>query len=166
MKRIPSIVVLPLLFLSPVLIVKPNADPLEEYKKGRIYLSAVERFELARQAIETTDDQAVLDAAFGDLAWYTTTPERCEEMLVILDEMIAKNERGREAFGLANILKARVLARLGRKEESQALFRRAISELWHKKAYMQFMSSLWDNRDNALAAIEEFRQQTSDEFNP
>ncbi|MFH1740509.1 MAG: hypothetical protein ABIH23_15990 [bacterium] len=143
---------------------RASADPADDYKQAARHMTVAERLELAKETVENSQDEAALSEAVSDLANFSLTPERNEAALAKVETLIRKCKRDSDLFGQTRLAKARILARMGQKDEAYGMFRQAVLEKSHKSTYGEFFTSLWENGDYALSGIEDYHRHTGDEY--
>ena len=153
-----------IIVLFPFNVPAADSDSGEAFLEASKRLPVAERIERAREAIRNSDDNAVVAEAVRDLAKFAVTPERAQNALVDIDALIAKSEGNPEVSHRANLARARLLARLGRIEESHSIFNRAVEERWSRDVFKRFYETLWETGQYALLAGSEYERHTTDEF--
>ncbi|HPA46504.1 MAG TPA: hypothetical protein PK395_12135 [bacterium] len=147
-----------------VVFTQENGLNADGYREQSRKLPIADRLELAKQTVLDSADEAVLSAAVADLAKYAITPERNEAALESVNLVLRKCSRDSDLYGQALLAKARLTARAGQKQEGYSLFRREIAECRQKSAYGEFFTSLWENGDYELSALEDYKRHTGDEL--
>lgn len=121
-------------------------------------LSAEDRFERNRLKLQQESDPEVLVKAAQDLVNFVHLSPTPEELINSLDQqisnLIGKNMKIYQDLAL---VKANILARIGRWNEAKTLFETAIQEKWPQslQSYLDCMTATGRNRERA---IEEFNR--------
>ncbi|HPA45033.1 MAG TPA: hypothetical protein PK395_04640 [bacterium] len=163
MKKIIVLTILAVL-CAPFAWAQTDAERANTFILESKHLPVAERIERATQTIQVSADQVVVGEAARDLARFAKTPERAEAALAELDALILKSSPGSYTFHWGNLAKARVLVRLGRKDEALAIFKAAINERWDKNVYREFFESFEETSDHVQLTLEEYNRTTSDSY--
>ncbi|MFH1740714.1 MAG: tetratricopeptide repeat protein [bacterium] len=152
------------LMFMPCVWAQTDAERAEAFILESKRLPVAERIDRAILTVQNSNDAVIVGEAARDLARFSKTPERAEFALAEIEALIGKSVADSEVFKRANLARARVLVRLDRKEEAQAIFKRAVVECWNENAYKEFFETFQENGDYGLMAIEEYKRQTADEY--
>jgi len=164
MKQLCLFITLIFPFPCSIVVAQTDAERVEAFILESKRLPVAERIQRASETMQVSDDQAVVGEAARDLARFSKTPERAQAALAEIDALIRKSSPDSHAFRWGNLAKARVLARLDRKDEALAIFRTAIAECWDKNVYREFFETCGEAGQFALMAVEEYHRQTGDEY--
>ncbi len=162
MKRVAILAVLAFVVPPLVLAAQAENDSAKAYKQKARRLPVEERVRLAMETIQASRDESVLGEAAWDLSLFAFSPEDAGAGLPVVESLIRRTDERTEVYGRANLAKARLLFRLGKKEESVAVFRRALNEQWYRYSYREFQETLRENGENIRAATEEYNVRAGD----
>jgi tetratricopeptide (TPR) repeat protein len=138
-------------------------DSVDGYKDYSKYLSAEERLKFARESITASQEEAVLGEAVQDLLKYGAGDEWNGKNLSMVENVIDKfRDKTSECYQELVLAKGKLLSRLGRCDESSALFDDAVKKKW-PHAMWRYSESMIDRGDLDKAALLEYNRICSKE---
>ncbi len=140
--------------------IKIGAQPSDENRLAEAQMPLNKQFDNASKVLESATDQEALTQALSDIVNLSQTPESRARAMEYIDEMIRKSSNSDDTIHQAQLAKARLLGRDGKKQEAAAIFKRAIAEKWNANVYREYYASLWENGDYVESAIDEYERQT------
>ncbi|HOE10332.1 MAG TPA: hypothetical protein PLQ35_02170 [bacterium] len=164
MKHVSLFITLIVLFPCSIVVAQTDAERVQAFILESKRLPVAERIQRASETMQVSEDQVVVGEAARDLARFSKTPERAQAALAEIDALIQRSPSGSYTFRWGNLAKARVLARMDRKDEALAIFKTAITECWDKNVYREFFETCGETGQFALMAVEEYNRQAGDEY--
>lgn len=130
---------------------------LDAYYSQRDELNAMERRGFGAQAIARQSNPEVLREALEDVLSFSATEEENLDALEQIEIVLGKIPEEGAVYEKVMLYKGKVLRRLGRTEEGDAIFARAFEEQWGQSQY-ENERSLLELGDYAGMAVHEFER--------
>lgn len=143
MKCLLVIVLVLLLLNSGVSFSQETLTPLEQYQRSQEHALAIDKRFNARQTVLLSNNEETLVHAYEDLLQFSQSGEQKSDALSALETAIGRANLDSDAYKQGILTKGKLLKRLGRDDESQALFDDAIQNKW-QHAMWRYSESLID----------------------
>ncbi len=128
---------------------------LSVYQRERDALNAQDAFSLARKTVEQSGEEEVIQEAVLDLVKYSADEENNRLSLEQIEGALDKLPSDCPAFRESTLAKGKLLARLGKRDDADILFQKAIKKHW-KNAVWRYSESFIENGALDQACILEF----------
>lgn len=157
MMRFMSAIALLMVFAGTFVAAQEELTQLEQYQKAQQHLLAVDKLIIARQSVLSSIDEATLLQAYEDLLRFSASDEQKADALEALDTAIGRANPESNAYRQGMLTKGKLLKRLGRGDESLALFQDAIHNQW-LHAMWRYSESLIDAGELDKACLLEYER--------
>ncbi len=132
--------------------------------ENKINLSPTEQFEQAKQTLQSATNVDVRIESIDDLIQLARTPRKNEEALNSINDFLGKIDEDNEAFGYAQLARARFIGRLGNIDEALALMKQGIAKKWKGHPFWKINALLEETRNFARLAIDEYERTVTDDY--
>ncbi len=150
-----NIFVFTFLTLAPIaLFAQSDKERAKEFLNESKQLRIAERIDRAEHTIKNSDDDIIVAEAIWDLAqfWHDLDDE-----LRTVELLLERSPSTSRSYQRARMAKARILARMGKKNEAHLIFEDAIGKGWDQSLHF-YHNSLWETGDYDKIALDAYKR--------